>query len=297
MAPPGQRLRRPAPGEMVRSALAAILILLGACGGGRGGELTGLTGQALETPLPGATITLTLGAPLGQNGARTLATTTAGNNGAFTLVVPLPSSNTPVFANTQEESSLLSSFLGPANMLGGLSRATPALAPDIVINQTTAAALSILASTGSVASLTPTLYAILLSQHRSDMLAAAARIMAAVDSECPLLPGDGTDIANPPGTPGLTASCNAVLQTLLLSVSAVSSRTSEIPPGRTVKNRAPTGPAGRPTLQGSKNDPAIPATSSATSGGSDGPPPAFDTGTAPGTLSRIIPPLGNGPKG
>ena len=253
MAPPGRRLRRAAAGELARSALAAILILLGACGGGSGSEGTGLTGQALETPLPGATITLTLGAPLGQNGAQLLATTTAGNNGAFTLVVPLPSSSAPVFANTQEERSLLSSYLGPANMLVRLSQATPALAPDIVINQTTAAALSILASTDSIGSLTPTLYAILLSRHRSDMVAAAARIMAVVDSECPLPPGDGPDIARLRGTPGLTASCNAVLQTLLLSVSALPFRTSEISPGGAGKDNWPTVLAGGSILQGGKS--------------------------------------------
>lgn len=132
--------------------------------------MTDVTGQAIDAPISNATITLTLNAPFGQSGAQTLGTTTADSNGNFTINVTFPNSSSPVFANAQGGTTLLSSYLGPANTLASLSTNN---VPNLAISQVTTAALTILAATNSLGTLTPSGYAALLSAHRSNIIAAA----------------------------------------------------------------------------------------------------------------------------
>ncbi|EQD80981.1 hypothetical protein B1A_00314, partial [mine drainage metagenome] len=160
--------------------------MAGGAGGGGGGGATAVKGQAIDAPISNATITLTLNAPLTQSGAQTLGSTTADSSGNFTLNISFPNSSAPVFANAQSGTTLLSSYLGPASTLASLSSLSTTNVPNLAISQVTTAALSILAATNQLSTLTPSAYATLLSSKRSDIIAAAAGIMAVVDSGCTL---------------------------------------------------------------------------------------------------------------
>ena len=200
--------------------------------------MTDVTGQAIDAPISNATITLTLNAPFGQSGAQTLGTTTADSNGNFTINVTFPNSSSPVFANAQGGTTLLSSYLGPASTLASLSTNN---VPNLAISQVTTAALTILAATNSLGTLTPSGYAALLSAHRSNIIAAAAGESwpsLTPDAQCPRGDTDTFDMdkqmvsgttATSPGSSistltqvssTLGTSCNSTLQNLLQAISA-----------------------------------------------------------------------------
>jgi hypothetical protein len=84
----------------------------------------------------------------------------------------------------------LSSYLGPSSTLSTLSTLSTTNLPNLAISQVTTAALAILAATNQLSSLTPSSYATLLSNDRSDILAVAAGIMAVADQYCSLPGGD-----------------------------------------------------------------------------------------------------------
>jgi hypothetical protein len=267
-------------GGLVSAAgLLSVLLLVAGCGGGAGGggTVTAVTGQAIDAPISNATITLTLNAPLGQSGAQTLETTTADSNGNFTINVTFPNSSSPVFANAQSGTTLLSSYLGPASTLASLSTLSTNNIPNLAISQVTTAALAILAATNSLGTLTPSGYAALLSAHRSDIIAAAAGIMAVLDAGCTFPPGDTdtfdmdkkmvigtTATSSNSSTSTLTqvsttlgSSCNSKVQNLLQAISASQLWAPELDMGDVVENISPIVPAGQYTLQGLLADTGI----------------------------------------
>ena len=266
---------------MTAAGLLSTFLLVAGCGGGAGGggTATAVTGQAIDAPISNATITLTLNAPLGQSGAQTLGTTTADSNGNFTINVTFPNSSSPVFANAQSGTTLLSSYLGPASTLASLSTLSTNNVPNLAISQVTTAALAILAATNSLGTLTPSGYAALLSAHRSDIIAAAAGIMAVLDAGCTMPTGDadtfdmdkqmvsGTTATSPGSSIStltrvsstLGASCNSTLQNLLQAISASQLWAPELDMGDVVENVSPVVPAGQYTLQGLLADTGISA--------------------------------------
>jgi hypothetical protein len=291
--------------------LSALLLITG-CGGGSGGggTATAIKGQAIDAPISNATITITLNAPLGQTGVQTLGTTTADGNGNFTINVAFPNSSAPVFANAQAGTTLLSSYLGPASSLAALSTLTTSNVPNLVISQVTTAALAILAATNSLGNLTPSSYASLLSQHRSDILDAAAGIMSVLDTGCQLPSGDSdtfemaesmvtnttaTSSGNS-GTSTLTnvsttlgSSCStATLQNLLQAISASQLWAPELDLGDVVENISPVVPTGTYTLQGLLADTGIPAQTPASSPSSVSAPTLLNDATVSASSSGAI---------
>ncbi len=279
------------------AAALSALLLLSSCGGGSGGGggATAVSGQAIDAPLTGATITVTLNAPEGQTGAQILGTTTADSNGNFTLTISFPNTSAPVFANAQTGPTVLSSYLGPASTLASLSTLSTTNVPNLAISQVTTAALAILAATNQLSSLTPTSYATLLSNDRSDILAVAAGIMAVADKYCSLPRGDrdtfemgrsmvaGTSAVSSSNTPTLTNvattlgnSCSSsILSSLLQAISASQYWAPELDLGDVVENIAPVVPAGTYHLQGLIADTGISQNTPATSGTAS-PPAPFD---------------------
>ena len=255
------------------AGVLSALLLLSSCGGGSGGGggATAISGQAIDAPLTNATITVTLNAPIGQPSAQVLGTTTADSNGNFTLNISFPDTSAPVFANAQSGTTVLSSYLGAASTLASLSTLSTSNVPDLAISQVTTAALAILAATNQLSTLTPSSYATLLSNDRSDILAAAAGIMAVADKYCSLPAGDrdtfemarsmvrGTAaVSSSNKTPTLSnvattlePSCNqSLLQSLLQAISASRYWAPELDLGDVVENIAPVVPSGTYHLQG-----------------------------------------------
>ena len=283
------------------AAALSALLLLSSCGGGSGGGggATAVSGQAIDAPLTGATITVTLNAPEGQTGAQILGTTTADSNGNFTLNISFPNTSAPVFANAQTGSTVLSSYLGPASTLASLSTLSTTNVPNLAISQVTTAALAILAATNQLSSLTPTSYATLLSNDRSDILAVAAGIMAVADKYCSLPGGDrdtfemaksmltGTTVVSSSNTtPTLTnvsnilrnsgTSCSSsTLSSLLQAISASQYWAPELDLGDVVENIAPVVPAGTYHLQGLIADTGI-SQNNPSNSGTASPPSPFD---------------------
>ncbi len=289
--------------SLLNAAMLAGMVFLAACGGGGGGgggSATAIQGQAIDAPISNATITITLNAPLNQQGAQTLATATADANGNFTLNVSLPSSSAPVFANAQSGPTFLSSYLGPANTLASLSTLSTTNVPNLAISQVTTAALAILAATNQLSSLTPSAYATLLTNHRSDIIAAAAGIMAVVDAGCNLPAGDSdtfdmakklvlntTAVSTSSGTPtlasvagGLGGSCSSTtLQQLLQAISSSQLWAPQLDLGDVVENASPVVSAGIYHLQGLLADTGISQNNPASTPGSVSSPAPFDDTT------------------
>lgn len=284
--------------SLLSAATLSALLLITSCGGGSGGGggATAITGQAIDAPLSNATIVITLNAPENQPNAQVLGTTTADANGNFTLNISFPNTGAPVFANAQTGTTLLSSYLGPASTLASLSTLSTTNLPNLAISQVTTAALAILAATNQLSSLTPTAYATLLSNHRSDIVDVAAGIMAVVDAGCPLPSGDKdtfemakamvsqtSAVSSSFSTATLTnvstnlgSSCNSTfLENLLQAISASQVWAPELDLGDVVENTQPVVPAGNYHLQGLLADTGISANTPATSGTASA-PSAFD---------------------
>ena len=283
---------------LLSAAAFSALLLITSCGGGSsgGGAATAITGQAIDAPLSNAAIVFTLNAPENQPNAQVLGTTTADSNGNFTLNISFPNTQAPVFANAQTGTTLLSSYLGPSSTLASLSTLSTTSLPNLAISQVTTAALAILAATNQLSTLTPTAYATLLSNHRSDIVAAAAGIMAVVDAGCPLPSGD-TDtfemakamvsntsaVSSSSSTATLSnvsttlgSSCNStILQNLLQAISASQTWAPELDMGDVVENIQPVVPAGNYHLQGLLADTGISINNPENSGTAPS-PSAFD---------------------
>jgi hypothetical protein len=286
--------------SLLNGAILGVLVALSACGGGGsggGGGITAIKGQAIDAPISNATITLTLNAPLGQPGAQTLTTTTADSSGNFTLNVSLPSTSAPVFANAQSGTTLLSSYLGPASSLSSLAQLSTTNVPNLAISQVTTAALAILAASNQLSTLTPSSYATLLTNHRSDIIAAAAGIMAVVDAGCSLPSGDADTfemtknlVANTSAvstsnsaTPTLTSvssglvHCSSTtLQQLLQAISASQLWAPQLDLGDVVENTASVVSSGTYHLQGLLADTGISQNNPASTMGSVSSPSPFD---------------------
>jgi len=279
--------RRKVASSLLRSVffsglfVAVFLGSLSSCGGGGGGGggggATAVKGQAIDAPISNATITITLNAPLTQTGAQTLASTTADSSGNFTLNISFPNSSAPVFANAQSGTTLLSSYLGPASTLAALSSLSTTNIPNLSISQVTTAALSILAATNQLSTLTPSAYATLLSSKRSDIIAAAAGIMAVVDSGCTLPSRDAdtfemakamvkntsaVSASNTTSTltsvsSSLGSSCTTTLQNLLQAISASKTWAPQLDLGDIVDNTSSVVAAGTYHIQGLLADTGI----------------------------------------
>ena len=302
------------------AAALSALLLLSSCGGGSGGGggATAVSGQAIDAPLTGATITVTLNAPEGQTGAQVLGTTTADSNGNFTLNISFPNTSAPVFANAQTGSTVLSSYLGPASTLASLSTLSTTNVPNLAISQVTTAALAILAATNQLSSLTPTSYATLLSNDRSDILAVAAGIMAVADKYCSLPGGDrdtfemgrsmvaGTSaVSSSNTTPTLTnvattlgnscssSNLSSLLSSLLQAISASQYWAPELDLGDVVENIAPVVPAGTYHLQGLTADTGISQNNPSNSGTAFTPSPFDDPSVSVSSSGGITSKDGN----
>lgn len=285
---------------LLSAATLSALLLITSCGGGSsgGGGATAITGQAIDAPLSNATIVITLNAPENQPNAQVLGTTTADSQGNFTLNISFPNTQAPVFANAQTGTTLLSSYLGPASTLASLSTLSTTNLPNLAISQVTTAALAILAATNQLSTLTPTAYATLLSNHRSDIVAAAAGIMAVVDAGCPLPSGDSDTsemakamvsntraVSSSSSTATLSnvsttlgSSCSStILQNLLQAISASQIWAPELDMGDVVENTQPVVPAGNYHLQGLLADTGISINNPANSGTAPPPSPFDDT--------------------
>ena len=178
---------------------ASLALALTGCGGGGGGTpstatptsaaQTSLSGTAVDAPIANATITITAGAPLNDPGAATVGTVTADGSGGFTIVVTLPASAVPIFANAVDPANpgvVLTSYLGSSTALTAAGALTSSNLPDLDISPVTTAALAVYAQLngGSYSGLTPTTYATTLQTYRSDILAIAAAIKAVGDNLC-----------------------------------------------------------------------------------------------------------------
>ncbi len=283
---------------IVRWSLVGMMVAIASCGGGGGGGgggVTAIKGQAIDNPISGATITVTLNAPLGQSGAVTLGQTTADSAGNFTLNLSFPSSSAPVFANAQSGTTLLSSYLGSASTLSSLSTLSTNSIPNLAISQVTTAALAILAASNQLSSLTPSSYATLLSNKRSDIIAAAAGIMAVVDSGC-TLPSEDSDTfemaknlvqntsavstSNTTSTLSSVANglpnCQQSIQQLLQAISASQLWAPQLDLGDYADNTSPVISSGIYHLQGLLADTGISENNPASPPGSVSAPSPFD---------------------
>ena len=180
-------------------AAAAVALALAGCGGGGGGgggpvgtSTASFAGTAIDAPVAGATITITAGAPLVDNGT-VIGTVTANGQGGYSISVTLPSGSVPIFANaaapnptTSGASLELTSYLGQSDALSAAGALTTSNLPDLDISPVTTAALAVYAAQngGSYASLTPALYASTLATERNDILAIAAAVKAVGDNLC-----------------------------------------------------------------------------------------------------------------
>ena len=297
-------------------SLIFAALFLGACsGGGGGGGGTGVTGSVVDDAIPDATITISLNAPADQSGAQVLGNTTSSSNGSFSLTVTFPNTSQPVFATAQKGTVVLSSYLGPSNVLANLGTISSTNVPDMTLSQVTTAALSILAATNQLSLLTPSIYASLLSNHRSDIIAAAAAIMSVVDAGCHLPTGDNDTfemarnlVSNTSATGNTsesslqsiaqtfsTTSCPvATLQNLLQAIAASEIWAPQLDLGDVVENTSPVVPVGTYSLQGLLADTGIPEQAPAnTAGSAVAPEPISDTTVSVDSSGKITSTDGN----
>ena len=263
---------------------AALALSLSACGGGGiassatqvAGKST-LTGAVIDAPIVGAVVTFTTGAPLGQPGALTVGTATADAHGNYAVTVALPNTTVPLFANATSPDGqvVLTAYLGASNAVLAAGSLTAANLPNLIISQVTTAALAVYVATGgSYATLTPTLYAALLAQHHDDILALSAAIKAVADGYCakPSQDKDTEDMARRIALNGATtgtssgatgqsstlsaasnalgSSCDSNLKDLMQSITSDERWAPELDLGDVLEQGAPAVAAGRYSLQG-----------------------------------------------
>ncbi len=214
-------------------AAAAVALALAACGGGGGGSGPGgvsLSGAAIDAPMPGASVTITSGAPLADGGS-VIGTATANAQGSFTLSVTLPSGSVPIFANAAAVGRSagstpleLTSYLGQSDVLASIGTLSTINLPDLDVSPVSTAALAVYAQThgGSYATLGPATYASTIATYRNDILAIAAAVKAVGDNYCTpqISVSSTTDLASQIAA-GATLSSAASPSTALATAAAV----------------------------------------------------------------------------
>uniref|UniRef100_E6PRV3 Bacterial Ig domain-containing protein n=1 Tax=mine drainage metagenome TaxID=410659 RepID=E6PRV3_9ZZZZ len=264
---------------------AALALSLSACGGGGGGIASTsatpaagkstLTGAVIDAPIANAVVTFTTGAPLGQQGYVVVGNATADANGNYTVTVALPNTTAPLFANATSPGGqvVLTAYLGASSAVLAAGSLTSANLPNLVISQVTTAALAVyVAAGGSYATLTPTLYAALLSQHHDDILALSAAVKAVADGYCakPSQYKDTDDMARGIAMNGVTvtssttgtsstltaasttlgSSCDSNLKDLMQYITSDERWAPELDLGDVLEQGAPAVAAGSYSLQG-----------------------------------------------
>lgn len=257
---------------------AALALSLSACGGGGGGTAqinpvasnTTLKGAVIDAPIANAAVTFTTVAPMSQPGSVVVGTATADASGNYTVQAALPNTSAPLFANATSPDGhvVLTAYLGTSSAVLAAGSLTSSNLPNLVISQVTTAALAVyIASGGSYASLTPALYAALLSQHHDDILALSAAIKAVADGYCarPAHYHDTEDMAHDIAKQGLSSStasalnsasttlgpsCDGNLKSLMQYISSDERWTPELDLGDVLEQGAPAVAAGTYSLQG-----------------------------------------------
>ena len=257
---------------------AALALSLSACGGGGGGTAqinpvaanTTLKGAVIDAPIANAAVTFTTVAPMGQPGSVVVGTATADASGNYTVQAALPNTSAPLFANATSPDGqvVLTAYLGTSSAVLAAGSLTSANLPNLVISQVTTAALAVyIASGGSYANLTPTLYAALLSQHHDDILALSAAIKAVADGYCarPAHYHDTEDMAHDIAKQGLSnntssalnsasttlgPSCDGNLKSLMQYISSDERWAPELDLGDVLEQGAPAVAPGTYSLQG-----------------------------------------------
>jgi hypothetical protein len=258
---------------------AALALSLSACGGGGGGTAqinpaaatnTTLKGAVIDAPIANAAVTFTSGAPMGQPGSVIVGTAKADASGNYTVQAALPNTAVPLFANATSPDGqvVLTAYLGTSSAVLAAGSLTSANLPNLIISQVTTAALAVYdAAGGSYASLTPALYAALLSQHHDDILALSAAIKAVADGYCarPAHYNDTEEMAHDIARQGLASatssalnsasttlgsSCDSNLKALMQYISSDERWTPELDLGDVLEQGAPAVAAGTYNLQG-----------------------------------------------
>ena len=270
---------RSRPTHKLLPIAAAMALSLSACGGGSGGTAkinpaaatnTTLKGAVIDAPIANAAVTFTSGAPMGQPGSVVVGTATADASGNYTVQAALPNTAVPLFANATSPDGqvVLTAYLGTSSAVLAAGSLTSANLPNLVISQVTTAALAVyIAAGGSYASLTPTLYAALLSQHHDDILALSAAIKAVADGYCarPAHYNDTEEMAHYIARQGLASptssalnsasttlgsSCDSNLKALMQYISSDERWAPELDLGDVLEQGAPAVAAGTYNLQG-----------------------------------------------
>ncbi|MDD4886814.1 MAG: hypothetical protein PHO64_07815 [Thiomonas sp.] len=257
---------------------AALALSLSACGGGSGGTAqinpvaanTTLKGAVIDAPIANAAVTFTTVAPMGQPGSVVVGTATADASGNYTVQAALPNTPAPLFANATSPGGqvVLTAYLGTSSAVLAAGSLTSANLPNLVISQVTTAALAVyIATGGSYANLTPTLYAALLSQHHDDILALSAAIKAVADGYCarPAHYNDTEEMAHDIAKQGLSSStasalnsastmlgpsCDGNLKSLMQYISSDERWAPELDLGDVLEQGAPAVAPGTYSLQG-----------------------------------------------
>ncbi|MBN2692759.1 MAG: hypothetical protein JXR43_13070 [Burkholderiaceae bacterium] len=270
---------RSRPTHKLLPIAAALALSLSACGGGGGGTAqinpaaatnTTLKGAVIDAPIANAAVTFTSGAPMGQPGSVVVGTATADASGNYTVQAALPNTAVPLFANATSPDGqvVLTAYLGTSSAVLAAGSLTSANLPNLIISQVTTAALAVyVAAGGSYASLTPTLYAALLSQHHDDILALSAAIKAVADGYCarPAHYDDTEAMAHDIARQGLASptssalnsasttlgsSCDSNLKALMQYISSDERWAPELDLGDVLEQGAPVVAVGTYTLQG-----------------------------------------------
>lgn len=217
---------------------AMILILstsLSACGGGSsgGGAPTAtLSGTVTDSPVAGATVYFTSGAPYGLTGAKLLGKTTADSSGNYSITINPPSGTTPVFVTGEGtisgQSVQLSSFVGSGGDLSGTlsSSNLPSLNPTQV---TTSSLLTYQQNNGgNYSNITPSTYYSEIQNLQTQIIDLAAIIQAVVDNQsgCTLSSGNSPTLSNLVSLVSGSSSISATTNILNSAAASISSSCS-----------------------------------------------------------------------
>ncbi|HEX3637546.1 MAG TPA: hypothetical protein VHV99_19060 [Paraburkholderia sp.] len=161
----------------------------GNSGGTNAAGTVTLGGTAYDSAIPGAIITVTSGAPLGQSGATTIATALANASGAYTATAPIPSGNTAVFINAADPrnaNNVFTGYLGQSTDLVSGTTLDDNLLPNLDVGPVTTAAVALYASLhgNSYAGLTRASYTQALTPNTADVSIVAAGLKAVGDALC-----------------------------------------------------------------------------------------------------------------
>jgi len=185
--------------------LFLTIFALTSCSGGGGGSgssvaATNISGAVIDAPVTGAAITITENAPLGQQGAITLGTATADQNGKYSLSgIPIPETSAPIYASSQGGSVngqenpdiLLTAYLGQGQALAAAgSDLAEGNDPDLAVSQVTTAAVALASDGGKNYQISG--YQATLTSDQTQLIELSSEIMCQVDAGTPLPSGDNT---------------------------------------------------------------------------------------------------------